>query len=84
MVVAIEPDLDGHFRCRLRTMAAHASVKIVMLGLLWGYLHHLCAGIRHLAMDLDFATELPSARLTSKLVFAVSIAVTVVIGALLW
>jgi succinate dehydrogenase cytochrome b subunit len=67
-----------------RTMAAHASVKIIMLGLLWSYLHHLCAGIRHLVMDLDFATELPSARLTSKLVFAVSIATTAVTGVLLW
>jgi succinate dehydrogenase / fumarate reductase cytochrome b subunit len=59
-------------------------VKIVLIGLLWGYLHHLCAGIRHLALDLDFGTELAAARATSKAVLALSIGLTVVAGALMW
>ena len=28
-------------------------VKVGILLLVWGYLHHLCAGVRHLASDLD-------------------------------
>lgn len=67
-----------------RTMVAHGLVKLMMLGLLWAYLHHMCAGLRHLVMDLDAATDLGPARLTSKLVLAVSIGLTAVAGALLW
>ncbi len=59
-------------------------VKIVMIGLLWGYLHHLAAGIRHLLLDIDVGTELASARLASIMVLVVSIALTVVAGALIW
>jgi succinate dehydrogenase / fumarate reductase, cytochrome b subunit len=67
-----------------KTLASHWFVKLVMIGLMWGYLHHLCAGIRHLVMDLDRATELASARATSVAVLAVSITLTAVAGALLW
>ena len=55
-----------------------------MLALLWGYFHHLCAGIRHLVMDIDLGTELATARLTSKLVVVISITLTIVVGACLW
>ena len=69
---------------RLSTVVSHWAVKLVLIGLLWGYLHHLCAGIRHLALDFDLGTELASARATSKAVLAISIAVTVAVGAMLW
>jgi succinate dehydrogenase / fumarate reductase cytochrome b subunit len=68
----------------LKAIASQWCVKIVMLALLWGYLHHLCAGIRHLVMDVDMGTELATARLTSQLVLSVSIALTVAIGLCLW
>ena len=59
-------------------------VKIGLLLLAWGYLHHLCAGVRHLASDIDLGTELKSARFSSWLVLAVSIGLTLVIGACIW
>lgn len=59
-------------------------VKIVLVGLLWAYLHHFCAGIRHLAMDLNIGLELETARATSYAVLAVSLLLTGVIGGLLW
>jgi succinate dehydrogenase / fumarate reductase cytochrome b subunit len=68
----------------LQTMFSHGFVKLVVIGLLWGYLHHLCAGIRHLMLDMDYGAELETARLTSMLVFGVSITLTVVAAALLW
>ncbi len=68
----------------LQASFSHGLTKLVLIGLLWGYLHHLCAGIRHLMLDLDYGTGLETARLTSMLVFAVSIALTIVAGALLW
>lgn len=65
--------------------AAHPLVKLVLLGLIWLYLHHFCAGIRYLLLDLHKGVDLESARRSSKIVFAVSIALTLVIGAkLLW
>ncbi len=59
-------------------------VKLALLGLLWGYLHHLCAGIRHLALDLDIGTELAAARASSVAVLVISIGLTLVTGVVLW
>ena len=65
--------------------AAHPLVKLVLFGLIWLYLHHFCAGIRYLLLDMHQGIDLESARLSSKIVFAVSIALTLVIGVkLLW
>jgi len=47
-------------------------------------MHHLCAGVRHLAMDMHMGLELESARATGVAVLVVSIALTSAIGALLW
>ena len=58
--------------------------KIVLIGVLWAYLHHFCAGIRHLAMDMHIGLELESARATSYAVLGVSLVLTAVIGGLLW
>jgi succinate dehydrogenase / fumarate reductase cytochrome b subunit len=67
-----------------KTVVAQPWMKIVLLGLLWGYLHHLCAGVRHLALDLDLGTDLAAARASSKVVLAVSIGLTVAAGIALW
>ncbi len=69
---------------RFKGVFSHWMVKLILIGLLWAFLHHLCAGIRHLALDLDYGTELPAARASSMAVLAVSIALTVVAGALIW
>lgn len=58
--------------------------KIFLLLVLWGFLHHLCAGIRYLALDMHWGIELKAARATSWAVLAVSIVLTVVLGARLW
>lgn len=68
----------------LKSMFAHPLVKLLLLGFLWAYLHHLCAGIRHLAMDLDYGTELAAARASSWAVLAISIALTLAAGVMLW
>jgi len=67
-----------------QAFAAMPLVKIGILAAVWGYLHHLCAGVRHLASDLDLGTELKSARVASWLVLVVSIGVTVAIGVRIW
>jgi succinate dehydrogenase / fumarate reductase cytochrome b subunit len=67
-----------------KSAVAHPLMKLVLLGLLWGYVHHVCAGIRHLAVDLDLGTELAPARATSWAVLIVSISLTLIAGAMLW
>lgn len=59
-------------------------VKLVLFGLLWAYLHHFCAGIRFLFLDAHVGIELPAARKTAVAVVAVSLALTALIGALVW
>ncbi len=67
-----------------KTWVDHPLAKIVMLGVLWAYLHHFCAGIRHLAMDMHMGLELERARATSYAVLGVSLALTAAIGVKLW
>jgi len=69
----------------IRGSLAHPLARLVLLGLLWAYLHHLCAGIRYLFLDIDKGVELPAARVTSGVVLAVSLVLTAVLGGwLLW
>ena len=63
---------------------ASVPVKLLTLGLLWAYLHHTFAGLRHLGLDLRFGIQLPQARYTAYAVLVVSLALTVIIGVVLW
>ena len=69
---------------QLQTVFAHTLFKLLMLGLLWAFLHHFCAGLRYLAIDLDYGVKLAQARASSKVVLAVSLILTVLLGAKLW
>lgn len=60
-------------------------VKLILFGLLWLYMHHFCAGIRYLLLDMHVGVDLQPARFSSKVVFVVSIALTLIVGAkVLW
>ena len=68
-----------------KAVVAYPFVKLVLFGLIWLYLHHFCAGIRYLLLDLHKGVDLESARLSSKIVFGVSIVLTLIIGGtVLW
>jgi succinate dehydrogenase / fumarate reductase cytochrome b subunit len=69
---------------RFRGYVAHPVVKLAMLGFLWAYLHHLCAGVRHLFLDLDKGVELRAARRSAVAVLVSGLALTALIGGLLW
>lgn len=43
-------------------------IKIMMTALLWAFLHHFYAGMRHLAMDVHWMTSLQKARFSSRVV----------------
>jgi len=69
---------------RFRAYVGNPLVKLSMLVLLWAFLHHLCAGVRHLFLDIEVGVELKAARRSAIAVFAVSLALTALIGARLW
>jgi len=77
--LASQADFDA-----VRRYAGLLPVKLVLLALVWAYCHHFCAGIRYLFLDLDKGVDLATARLTSWLVLAASLALTVWLGAKLW
>lgn len=68
----------------VKQMAANGFAKLVLLGLLWAFLHHLFAGLRFLALDLHYGVELAQARLTAKLVLVASLVLTLIIGVRIW
>ena len=60
-------------------------MKLVALALIWAYLHHLIAGLRHLWMDVSHDAVNKQFGKTSALVtLVISIAVTLVFGAKLF
>lgn len=68
----------------MQSAFAHPLVKLAMLGLMWAFLHHFCAGLRYLAIDLHYVHDLAQARNSSKLVMVVSLTLTVLLGVRLW
>jgi succinate dehydrogenase / fumarate reductase cytochrome b subunit len=64
--------------------AGHPLVKLVLLGLLWAFLHHLCAGIRFLLLDVHVGSDLAAARSSSAAVLVVSLVLTAILGVKLW
>lgn len=67
-----------------RETVAGPVVKLALLALVWAYLHHFCAGIRHLFMDLHMGLEKTQGRNTALAVFVVSIPLALLVGAKLF
>ncbi len=60
-------------------------VKLVALALIWAYLHHFIAGVRHVWMDMSHAAVSKARGAASaKVVLAASLLLTVVLGAKLF
>lgn len=69
---------------RFQSFVAYPLVKLVLLGLFWGYAHHLLAGVRHLFLDLHIGAELETARASSIVVLAGAIILTLAVGVRVW
>lgn len=59
-------------------------VKLVVLALIWAYLHHLIAGLRHLYMDVNHAVSKAFGKSSAIVTLALSIGLTLVLGAKLF
>ena len=62
----------------------HPLAKLISLMVVWAYLHHACAGIRHLALDAHYGLRLNYARATSRAVLIISGLLTLRMGIWLW
>ena len=80
-------------QCSLRSIETYTRLnealhnplsKLFVLAVSWAFLHHFCAGIRYLAIDLKFASSLARARSSSRWVLLISLAMTASIGIWLW
>nr|AAQ05856.1 SdhC protein [Cupriavidus necator] len=55
-------------------------VKLVLLVLIWGYLHHFCAGIRFLLLDVHVGVSKPASAKSAIGVLVVSLLLTLIFG----
>lgn len=58
--------------------------KLVVLAIIWAYLHHLIAGLRHLFMDARHAVTKEFGKSSAIATLVLSIGLTVVLGAKLF
>ena len=57
----------------------------MVLGIIWGYLHHMIAGMRHLWMDISHeAVNKQFGKTSALFTLVVSISLTLVLGAKLF
>jgi len=59
-------------------------LKLVMLGLIWAYLHHFVAGVRHLWMDATHSVSKSQGHQSAVVTFAISLPLTAALGAKLF
>ncbi len=63
---------------------AHPLVKVVVIGFIWAYLHHLFAGIRYLLLDLHIGIDIAPAQASAKVVLIAGLIVTAIFAVRIW
>ena len=65
---------------QFQAFTGNVLVKIICLGLIWCFLHHFCAGIRYLLLDLEIGVEKSESNRSAIIVLIVGIALTAAVG----
>ena len=65
---------------KFQAFTSNILVKIICLGLIWSFLHHFCAGIRYLLLDLEIGVEKVDANRSAIFVFFLGLALTAIVG----
>lgn len=63
-----------------KAISSNWFAKLVLLVLLWSFLHHFVAGIRHLFMDMHIGVEKDTGRKTALSVLAISLVLWVALA----
>jgi succinate dehydrogenase / fumarate reductase, cytochrome b subunit len=75
----------ARFRAAFNGGAGGVILKLIALALIWAYLHHFIAGVRHVWMDVSHkAVSKEFGATSAKVTLAASIALTVILGAKLF
>jgi succinate dehydrogenase / fumarate reductase cytochrome b subunit len=61
-------------------LASTPFVKLILLALIWAYMQHFCAGVRHLVMDTHVGLDKDSARQSAATVLVISLLVTALVA----
>lgn len=61
---------------RLGEVASSWWVKLILLVLVWGFWHHLAAGVRYVLLDLHLGIDKVSSNLSARIVLGVGVALT--------
>ena len=75
---------DAEFYTHVYTLATTLWMKAIYLILIWALLHHICAGIRYLFLDIHIGVDKKSATVTARYVLIISLLLTIVAGYLIW
>jgi succinate dehydrogenase / fumarate reductase, cytochrome b subunit len=76
--------ISPNFYLDTHNFLSHPIIKIFFILLVWALLHHICAGIRFLLLDIDLGVAIKSARTSAKIVLAFSIILTIIFGITIW
>ncbi len=68
----------------VKSYFAMPIVKLILIGFIWSFMHHLFAGIRYLLLDLHIGISLAPARLSAKLVLVAGIVATLIFAIRIW
>jgi succinate dehydrogenase / fumarate reductase cytochrome b subunit len=69
---------------QLMEVLDYPLIKLMLLGVVWAFMHHFCAGLRYLAIDAHLVRDLALARSSSWAVILFSLSLTVLLGVKLW
>lgn len=61
-------------------LTGNLLLKLILLGLVWAFLHHFCMGIRILLIDIHVGVEKEQAHSSAVAVMVVSLALTLIFG----
>jgi succinate dehydrogenase / fumarate reductase, cytochrome b subunit len=63
---------------------ANFFVKLVVVGFVWSFIHHLFAGVRYLLLDLHIGVHKEPAQASAKWVLGLGIVATAIVAARIW
>ena len=65
---------------KVSEILSHPISKLLLLGLFWATMHHFCAGVRFLLLEMRIGLDLATTRMMSWMVLAVSVLLTILLA----
>ena len=65
---------------KFQAITSNILVKMICLGLIWCFLHHFCAGIRYLLLDLEIGIDKSESNRSAIFVLFLGLVLTAVVG----